>query len=56
MGSSEQDLQDSKKIKNRQFIRVAYGIMALAIVAYGYDFVVDLLNPPPAPSKPAQQQ
>ena len=56
MGSSEKDLQDSKKIRNRQFIRVAYGIVALAIVAYGYDFVVDLLNPPPAPSKPSQNQ
>lgn len=52
MGSSEQDLQDSKKIKNRQFIRVACGIMALAIFAYGYDFVADALNPPPASSKP----
>ena len=56
MGSGEEDLQDSKKIRNRQFIRVACGIMALAIFAYGYDFVVDLLNPLPAPSKPVQQQ
>ena len=56
MGSSEEDLGDSKKIRNRQFIRVAYGIMALAIFAYGYDFVADALNPPQAPSKPAQQQ
>jgi len=38
-GSSEEDLQDSKKIRNRKFIRVACGIMVLAIVAYGYDFV-----------------
>jgi hypothetical protein len=56
MGSSEEDLQDSKKIRNRQFIRVAYGIMALAIFAYGYDFVADALNPSPTPSKPAQNQ
>ena len=56
MGSSEEDLGDSKKIRNRQFIRVACGIMALAIFAYGYDFVEDALNPLPASSKPAQQQ
>ena len=44
MGSSEEDLGDSKKIRNRQFIRVACGIMALAIFAYGYDFVADVLR------------
>ena len=56
MGSSEEDLGDSKKIRNRQFIRVACGIMALAIVAYGYDFVADALNPPPTPSNLPQKQ
>lgn len=54
MENQEEDLQDSKTIKKQQFIRVAYGIIAMAIIAYGYDFVVDLLNPPPVSKKTEQ--
>jgi conjugal transfer pilus assembly protein TraB len=51
MKSQEEDLQDSKTIKKQQFIRVAYGIIAMALVVYGYDFVVDMLNPPAVSTK-----
>lgn len=42
---------DSKIIRKQQLLKIAYGLVALAISVFTYDFVVDYFNPPPVPKK-----